>query len=319
MDRYDPNKTVGLMFNEWGTWYDQIGVQGFTFCQSTVRDAIAASIHLNTFLNNCERVQMACVAQPVNVIMPLVLTNKLDQRQMVKTPTLYTYKLYKVHQNAKKIPSTLQSAVFSKDTANFRLSYPLLTASASIDSAKTVNITVSNAHLSAAQTLQIQLNGSRTYRQVTGQIITAPIVNAYNDFGKPEQVNIKPLDASAYTLSGKTLTVTLPSKSVVLLTLDTITTGVGASPRPRDVGFSIGCTLAGVVTVGYGASQGKAIQLRLCGIDGRTVARKTIGASGAGGSRTEWQLKRYGICGGVYILHAEANGVTKTKQIVFAR
>ncbi|HEX3020215.1 MAG TPA: alpha-L-arabinofuranosidase C-terminal domain-containing protein [Chitinispirillaceae bacterium] len=114
MDQYDKDKKIGLMYNEWGAWYDEISSQGYTFSQSTVRDALIAAIHLNAFNNYCERVHLACVAQPVNVIQSIFLTDKNDQTRVVKTPVFYAFKLFKVHQNAKKIPVNLQTASFNE-------------------------------------------------------------------------------------------------------------------------------------------------------------------------------------------------------------
>ena len=180
------------------------------------------------------------------------LTDKNDQTRMVKTP-VFTFKMFKVHQNAKKIPITLQSESFKQNVNGTNFNYPYLTASASLDSNGIVNITVSNSDLTNSRNLQINLNGSKTFSSVKGEIITANEVTAYNDFGKQELVNIQPLSNDKFSLSGKTLTVQVPSKSVILLSLTPVSTGVIPSVSRHSVerGFSIKSTAAGSITIDY--------------------------------------------------------------------
>ena len=228
MLKYDPERNVGIMCNEWGVWYAPIDGGGTFYQQGPLLDAQVAAIHLNAFINNGERVQAACVAQAVNVIQALILTNPANNAQMVKTPTYYTYKLFKAHQNGKKVPATLTTAVYSKDTAGSKISFPLLSAAATVDSSGIVNITVSNSHLTTDQQLTITLKSGKAYGQVTGQYIWAPAATAINDFGKAEQVNIQPFTSSNYSMNGQTLTVTVPAKAVVLLQVSPTTTGIMA-------------------------------------------------------------------------------------------
>jgi alpha-N-arabinofuranosidase len=222
MLKYDPDRNVAIMFNEWGVWYAPISGGGTCYQQGPLLDAQVAAIHLNAFINNGERVTGACVAQAVNVIQALLLTNPSNQAQMVKTSTYYTFKLFKAHQNGKKIPATLTTPVYKQD----QISFPLLSASGTVDSAGIVNITISNSNLTADQNLTITLNSRRAYEKVTGQYIWAPAATALNDFGKAEQVNIKPFTNANYSLAGSTLTVTVPAKAVVLLQLIPSTVGV---------------------------------------------------------------------------------------------
>jgi len=50
MDKYDPEKKVALVVDEWGTWFDvEPGTNpGFLFQQNTLRDAfVPESISMN--------------------------------------------------------------------------------------------------------------------------------------------------------------------------------------------------------------------------------------------------------------------------------
>src|SRR6185436_3159273 len=117
MDRYDPQKRVGLMVDEWGMWYDpEPGKDmGALYQQNTLRDAVVAGINLNVFNNHSDRVQMANIAQMVNVLQAMVLT---DKERMVLTPTYYVFKMYKVHQGAKLIPIDLSAPEYRIDQSS---------------------------------------------------------------------------------------------------------------------------------------------------------------------------------------------------------
>jgi alpha-N-arabinofuranosidase len=277
MLKYDPERKVGIMFNEWGVWYAPIAGGGTFYQQGPLLDAQVAAIHLNAFINNGERVTAACVAQAVNVIQALLLTNPSNNAQMVKTPTYYTFKLFKPHQNGKKIPATLNTAVYKQDANTF----PLLSASATVDSTGIVNITISNSHLTAGQQLTITLKSSKVYDTVTGQYIWASAATAINDFGKAEQVNIKPFDSSNYKLTGSTLTVTVPAKAVVLLQVSQKTTGVlkpkqPFSPAKRSLNLILGKD--GIISL-HGVDGLKPGKLQIFNLGGRLIEEAVFDGS----------------------------------------
>lgn len=315
MNKVDPEKKIGLMYNEWGAWYSEIPEQGYTFSQSTVRDALIAAIHLNAFNNNCERVQLACVAQPVNVIQSIFLTDKNDQTKMVKTPVFYTFRLFKVHQNARKIPLTLQTASFNQNVNGTSFSYPFLTASASLDSTNRVNITMSNSDLANAINIQIQLNGSTTYTSAAGQIITADNVTALNDFGKAEQVNIQPFAENAYTLEGKKLTVNVPSKSVVLLILTPAGTAAASSSygRQNRGGCSV-TTRDGSIVMHFSTATRTPGKLFLFGVDGRIIAQTGVNQQ-RGNSQFVWQPKETSTTNGMYIVSVSTEDFSIRRKV----
>ncbi|MDX1285206.1 MAG: alpha-L-arabinofuranosidase C-terminal domain-containing protein, partial [Draconibacterium sp.] len=139
MDKYDPRNRVGLIVDEWGNWFDvEPGTNpGFLYQQNTLRDAMVAAVNLDLFNNYCRRVKMANIAQTVNVLQAMILTK---DNQMVKTPSFYVFKMYKVHHDATLLPSDVQcdDYIFEDDAI------PALSATASKVESGKIHITISN-------------------------------------------------------------------------------------------------------------------------------------------------------------------------------
>jgi alpha-N-arabinofuranosidase len=209
MDKYDRNHTVSLMVDEWGTWYDvEPGTNpGFLYQQNTLRDALVAAVNLNIFNNHADRVKMANIAQVINVLQSMILTK---EGQLVLTPSYYVFKMYKVHQNATLIPITITT----RDYKNGNESIPSLNASASKDANGKIHITIANLDPASENSVSIDL-GNLKDANLSGEIITAPDINSYNDFGVPEKV--KPQKFTQCKWNGTQLSVVMPSKSVVSL------------------------------------------------------------------------------------------------------
>lgn len=210
MDKYDPNKKIGLIFDEWGTWYNvEPGTNpGFLFQQNTLRDAIVAGSSLNIFNNHADRVKMANIAQVINVLQSLIFT---DGDKMMVTPTYHVFDLYQVHHEATLLPIHLQTADYELDGKKL----PVVNASASRDANGAVHITLVNIHPTKAQTVSCELRGANGLKVTDGKIVTAPQINAHNTFEKPNQVSIQAFKGAK--LSGGTLTLDLPAGSVVMV------------------------------------------------------------------------------------------------------
>ncbi|MBN1301337.1 MAG: alpha-N-arabinofuranosidase [Melioribacteraceae bacterium] len=210
MNEYDPENRIGLMADEWGTWYEvESGTNpGFLYQQNTLRDAVIASLFLNIFNNNAERVKMANIAQTVNVLQAMLLTK---DELMVKTPTYYLFKMYRVHQDATLLPINLKCENYSWQGN----SIPSISASVSKDDQGVVNMSLTNINPNKDIILNVELRGIDKIKTLTGEIITSENMNDYNDFGKDEKVNVKSF--SNYKLNGSSLEINLPSKSVVTL------------------------------------------------------------------------------------------------------
>lgn len=211
MTKYDPQKRVALVVGEWGIWTDpEPGTNPrFLYQQNSLRDAIIAGSTLNIFNNHCDRVKMAQLAQTINVLQALILT---DGPKMILTPTYHVFDMYKVHQDAKMLPVTFTSPDYVLD--NQRL--PALNVSASQDSLGVVHITLVNIDPTKSITLSTTLNQVK-WSTVTGQVLTSAKITDINTFEKPNTIQIAKFDGAKK--QGEILNVVLPSKSVVLLEL----------------------------------------------------------------------------------------------------
>jgi len=213
MDEYDPQNRIGLIADEWGNWFNvEPGTNpGFLFQQNTLRDAVTAALYLNIFNNHARRVKMANIAQMVNVLQSMILTK---DDQIVKTPTFYVFKMYKVHQSATLLPIDVKCDDYSYDG----MTLPSISASASKDKEGIIHVSLTNIDPHNNRIVEIDLRGTDNLSKTEGEIITAPHTNDYNDFGQPEKVNIQKF--STYSLNNNILKVDLPSKSVVTIALE---------------------------------------------------------------------------------------------------
>lgn len=211
MDKYDPQKRVFLAVDEWGAWYAQDpGTHpGFLRQQNTLRDALIASVHLDIFAKHADRVRMSAIAQMVNVLQAMILT---DGARMVLTPTYHVFEMYKPWQDAQVLPVTIRAPWYAKD----QFVMPAVSGSAVRGKDGRVHVGLSNLDPNRPNTVTVKLNGVSA-TGVSGRVLTAPAINAHNSFDAPETVRPVPFDAAQ--LNGGTLTVTLPAKSIVVLEL----------------------------------------------------------------------------------------------------
>lgn len=211
MDKYDPKKRVGMMVDEWGTWHAvEPGTNpGFLYQQNTLRDALVAGLTLNILNHHCDRVKMANIAQTINVLQAMILTQK---EKMVLTPTFHVYEMYTVHHDATLLPIELQSADYQFGDDKI----PALNVSASRDKDGVVHVTLCNLDPNQAAEVRCDLKGAKP-QGISGRVLTAPAMQAHNTFEKPEEV--KPADFKGAELTDQGFKATLPSKSVVVLSL----------------------------------------------------------------------------------------------------
>ena len=211
MDQYDPAKRIALIPDEWGTWYNvEPGTNpGFLFQQNTMRDAIVAGINLNIFNQHCERVQIANIAQTVNVLQAVILT---DQEKIALTPTYWVFYLYKVHHDATMLPVRLTSEKYEVNGRRI----DAVSVSASKDASGKIHITLVNVDPNKEQTVECDL-GKVVVRNITGKVLTSAKINDHNSFENPNTVTVK--DFKGVKNDKGALSIVLPSKSVVMLEL----------------------------------------------------------------------------------------------------
>ncbi|GAA4397719.1 alpha-L-arabinofuranosidase C-terminal domain-containing protein [Nibrella viscosa] len=211
MDKYDPQKKIALVVDEWGAWYEvEPGTNpGFLYQQNTMRDAVLAGATLNIFHKYAERVRMANLAQAINVLQAVILTKG---EKLLLTPTYHVLEMYNVHQDATMLPVDVKSEDYT--VGNYKL--PAVSVSASRDKAGKTHISVVNIDAGKPQEITVNLKGMKA-SGVTGRILTSAKVQDHNTFDNPAKV--KPVAFTGARLNGDNLTVTLPPVSVVVLEL----------------------------------------------------------------------------------------------------
>jgi alpha-N-arabinofuranosidase len=212
MDRYDPEKRVGLIVDEWGAWYDvEPGTPpGFLYQQNTLRDALLAGVTLNIFNAHCKRVTMANIAQTINVLQALILTEG-EGHSIVLTPTYHVFEMYKVHQDATLLPTDIDCVSYEHGDG----AIPAISVSASRDDNQgKVHLSLCNLDAKRAMSVSCQLRGMKP-TEASGRVLTAEAINAHNTFNHPESV--KPVTFDGVTFSDNTLLLDLPAKSIVVL------------------------------------------------------------------------------------------------------
>jgi len=217
MDKYDPGKRVALAVDEWGTWYEvEPGTNPrFLYQQNSLRDALVAGITLNIFNNHCDRVRMANIAQTVNVLQAMILT---EGERMLLTPSYHVFEMYKVHQDATLLPCVLKDGALTVgDYAYGNEAIPGCSASASRDGASRIHVSLCNPDPRRPAEVACELRGA-TVSRATGRILTGEAITAHNTFDEPQWV--VPVPFSSVRVEGKGCTVTLPPKSVVVLEME---------------------------------------------------------------------------------------------------
>ena len=211
MDKYDPQKKVALIVDEWGAWYAPLpgSNPGFLVQQNSLRDAMLAALNLNIFARHGERVRGANIAQMINVLQAMILT---DKEKMVRTPTYYVFKMYVPFADATFVPVAFDAGSYTHGN----VSLPRIDAIAAKDKDGKLWLEVTN--VDPNQPVEIDLNMSGVAaKSATGETLTAPRVDSINTFDAPHKVVPKSISAKAE--SGK-LTLKLEPKSVTVVSVE---------------------------------------------------------------------------------------------------
>jgi alpha-N-arabinofuranosidase len=211
MDKYDPQKRVALVVDEWGGWYAPLpGTNpGFLVQQNSLRDAILAALNLNIFARHADRVRMANIAQMINVLQAMIMT---DKERMVLTSTYYVFKMYVPFQDATFVPVAFDAGTYT----NGNISLPRVDAIAAKDAAGKLWLEITN--VDPNQPVEIEANLAEiTAKSASGQTLTAPKVDSVNTFDAPNTVVPKPISAK---VQGGKLALKLEPKSVTVISVE---------------------------------------------------------------------------------------------------
>ncbi|SDQ50841.1 alpha-N-arabinofuranosidase [Flagellimonas zhangzhouensis] len=209
MDKYDPENEIALVVDEWGGWYEVMeGTNpGFLYQQNTMRDAMIAGTTLNIFNNHADRVKMANLAQTVNVLQAVVLT---EGEKMLLTPTYHVMKMYNVHQDATLLPVSFDGPTYEFEGE----SLPAISASASKNKDGEVHVSLVNidAHKSHTVNLSVEQFGAKN---LTGTILSSKDLQDHNSFESPEM--IAPKELKSIKVKKGVVEIELPPFSVLVL------------------------------------------------------------------------------------------------------
>ncbi|WP_208022281.1 alpha-N-arabinofuranosidase [Pseudomaricurvus hydrocarbonicus] len=210
MDTYDPQKKVALVVDEWGNWLKPDIAENPKFLkqQNSLRDAITASLTLNVFARHADRVRMSNIAQMVNVIQSMILT---DGEKMLLTPTYHIYHMYVPFQDATLIPISIDSGRYRMDDINL----PQIDAIAARDANGKLWLALTNIDPVDSADITLQLEGM-VVKSAKGEVLTAPRVDTVNRFDEPAAVVPKPVK---FTAKNSRLLLSLPPKSVTVVEL----------------------------------------------------------------------------------------------------
>jgi len=206
MDKADPDKKVALAVDEWGTWYDSAPGATALRQDNTLRDALIAATNFHIFHRHADRLRMANIAQMVNVLQSPILT---DGPRMVRTPTYYAFLMYVPFQGAAALPVQVDSPRLG--------SVPAVDVTAAKGPGGAVYVGIVNADPDEAADVDLSIAGA-SGRHVSGQLLTAPAMDSRNRFGAAEEVRPVPFRGARW--NGGKLRVSMPAKSVVVLTLE---------------------------------------------------------------------------------------------------
>ena len=211
MDKYDPEKKMALVVDEWGGWYAPLpgSNPGFLVQQNSLRDAVLAALNLNIFARHADRVRMANIAQMINVLQAMILT---DKEKMVLTPTYYVYKMYVPFQDATFVPVTFDAGTYTHDG----ITLPRIDAIAAKDKTGKLWLAITNVDPNQPAEIEVSLAGINA-KSANGETLTSSKVDSVNTFDAPNTIVPKPVSAKAQ--DGK-LTLELGTKSVTVIAVE---------------------------------------------------------------------------------------------------
>jgi len=210
MDKYDPKKKIALVVDEWGAWYAPLpgSNPGFLVQQNSLRDAVLAALNLDIFARHADRVRMANIAQMINVLQAMIMT---DKEKMVLTPTYHVFRMYVPFQDATFVPVAFDAGTY----VHGDVSLPRVDAIAARDAGGKIWLALTNVDPNRPAEIEASVAGV-TARSASGETLTAPRVDSVNTFEAPTAVAPKPVTAKVQ--AGR-VSLTLEPKSVTVLSV----------------------------------------------------------------------------------------------------
>jgi alpha-N-arabinofuranosidase len=211
MDKYDPQKKVAIVVDEWGAWYAPLpgSNPGFLVQQNSMRDAVLAALNLNIFARHADRVRMANIAQMINVLQAVIITEK---EKMVLTPTYYVFKMYVPFQDATFVPVVFDAGTYTHGDVTL----PRVDAIAAKDVTGKLWLAITNVDPNQSVEVAVSLSGV-TPKSAAGETLTAPKVDSVNTFDAPRTIVPKPIAAK---VQGGKLAMKLEPKSVTVILVE---------------------------------------------------------------------------------------------------
>ena len=211
MDKFDPDKKVALIVDEWGGWYAPLpdSNPGFLVQQNSLRDAILVALNLNIFARHADRVRGANIAQMINVLQAMIIT---DKNRMVLTPTYYVFKMYVPFQGATFVPVTFDAGWYTHGD----VALPRVDAIAAKDAKGKLWLEITNLDPNQPVEIEASLAGI-TAKSATVETLTAPKVDSVNTFDTADTVIPRPISAK---VQGGKLTLKLEPKSVTVVSVE---------------------------------------------------------------------------------------------------
>jgi alpha-N-arabinofuranosidase len=211
MDKYDPEKKVSLVVDEWGGWYAPLpgSNPGFLVQQNSLRDAVLAALNLNIFARHADRVRMANIAQMINVLQAMIMT---DKEKMVVTPTYYVFKMYVPFQDATLVPISFDAGTYTHGDVTL----PRVDAIAAKDSSGKLWLELTNLDPNETTEVVANLRGI-SVKSALGETLTASTVDTVNSFDAPNMVVPKPLKGK---VQDNKLSLKLEPKSVTVISFE---------------------------------------------------------------------------------------------------
>jgi len=209
MDGFDPDRRIGLIVDEWGTWHPVMPGTHPRFLrqQNTIRDALVAALTLDVFTRHADKVVMSNIAQTVNVLQAMVLT---DGPRMHVTPTGYVYELYSVHQGAESLPLRIAADRVEFADGPRTGSVPRL-AGACSRRGDELSLSLVNTHVSDTAEIAVDIRGVDAWQLTDWRTLAGDDIHAHNTFEEPQRVR-----PEEHTVDGRWL---VPPASVNVLTV----------------------------------------------------------------------------------------------------